>query len=237
MPRVAKLIAHSGYCSRREAERLILAGEVSIDGKLIESPALNLTDASGIHIRGKPLPNNNEPQIWIFHKPTGCLTTRHDPQGRTIIYDHLPEHLQQFHPIGRLDYNSEGLLLLTNSSEWKQYYESPASKIPREYRVRVKGKVTQKTQRQIEAGVTIEGIRYRSARLHIEHEGNSNSWLNVTLYEGKNREIRRIFEHFNHPVSRLIRVGYGQHRLDRLPIAHVVQSSHDSGAEKHTDSE
>ena len=215
--RIAKAIAASGLCSRREAERWIEQGKVSLEGELVESPAINVTDSSLIRVDGEPLPKLQEAALWLFHKPKGVMTTRSDPQGRPTIYDHLPSEAQQLHPVGRLDLNSEGLLLLTNNGELKRKLELPANGLKRYYRIRVRGVPAKDTLARLAKGVKIEGMKYRPLEAAIEKKG-SNSWLNVTLREGKNREIRRIFEHFGHPVSRLIRTGYGPYQLADLSV-------------------
>ena len=213
--RIAKAIAASGLCSRREAERLIERGVVTVDGETIESPALNVSAETVITVNGKPLAAVEEAAIWLFNKPREVLTTKSDPQGRATLYDRLPLEAQQLHPVGRLDYNSEGLLLMTNNGELKRKLELPKTALKRRYRVRVRGCPTKDTLARLTKGVKIEGMHYRPLVTTIEKKG-SNSWLMVTLTEGKNREIRRVFDFFDHPVSRLIRVGYGPYELGDL---------------------
>ncbi len=213
--RIAKAIAASGLCSRREAERWIEQGRVAIDGAVIDSPAITITEAQLVEVDGKPLSAPKDAGLWLFHKPRAVMTTNSDPQGRPIIYDYLPEEFQQLHPIGRLDYNSEGLLLMTNNGALKREMELPSTALKRVYRVRVYGCPTKDTLARITKGIKIDGISYRPLRTVIEKKGR-NSWLHVTLTEGKNREIRRVFEFFDHPVSRLIRVAYGGHQLGDL---------------------
>lgn len=208
--RIAKLIAARGLCSRREAERWIEQGRVSVDGMVLDSPALQVSEQQDIRVDGKALPKAASAKLWCFHKPKGCITSRKDEQDRPTIYHFLPASMQQLHTVGRLDFNSEGLLLLTNSPELKRRMELPETALQRVYRVRVQGIPTPATCKKLAAGVTVEGIRYKPV-IAAPQPGSSgrNSWLEVTLTEGKNREIRRLFEHFGHPVSRLIRTGYG----------------------------
>jgi 23S rRNA pseudouridine2605 synthase len=214
--RIAKFIASSGLCSRREAERLIERGEVCVNGEVLTTPAFKVSDQDDVLVSGKALPAPQKAKIWLFHKPRSVLTTRSDPEGRKTIYDFLPDDMQQLHHIGRLDYNSEGLLLLTNNGELKRHYEMPKTALERHYRVRMRGVPKERDLRQLRQGITVEGVNYRPILAEIEQEG-SNSWLKVILTEGKNREIRKVFEHLGHPVSRLIRLGYGEHALGKLP--------------------
>lgn len=246
MQRIAKLIAASGLCSRREAEQWIRAGRVKVDGTVIDSPALNVSPQQNILVDGKKLPRNETVRLWKFHKPKGCITTRRDEKGRKTVYDFLPPEMHKLHTIGRLDYNSEGLLLLTNSPELKRRFELPATALERTYRVRVFGMPTDKTLHALAKGVTVEGVRYKAITTSFEEtptrasarreaaggakrggqappSNNKNHWLTVTLTEGKNREIRKLFEHFGHPVSRLIRTAYGPFALDDLKPAEVKE--------------
>ena len=218
--RIAKAIAASGLCSRREAERWIEQQRVKIDGQVIDSPAINVSDDCEIEVDGAPLPDAKAAALWLFHKPRAVMTTNSDPQGRPIIYDYLPEDMQQLHPVGRLDYNSEGLLLMTNNGELKRELELPSSGLERQYRVRVYGCPSRDVLARLRKGVKIDGMSYRPLKADIEKQGR-NSWLTVTLTEGKNREIRRIFDYFEHPVSRLIRTHYGEHELGDLGIGKI----------------
>ena len=225
MPRIAKLIAHSGLCSRREAERWIEQGRVKVDGVRITSAALDVSPEQEIRVDGKLLAEPEKAALWMFHKPKGCITSRKDEKNRQTVYDFLPPEMQQLHTVGRLDFNSEGLLLLTNHPPLKRYLELPSTGWKRLYRVRVHGRPSDATLQQLAKGVTIEGIRYKPIEVTIESSADgktpSNVWLQVTLTEGKNREIRKVFEHFGHPVSRLIRIGYGPFRLGKLPLKAV----------------
>lgn len=222
--RIAKAIAASGLCSRREAERWIESGRVRLNGQPVSTPAITVSEACLIEVDGEPLPTVQAAALWVFHKPKGVMTTTSDPQGRAIIYDYLPAEHQQLHPVGRLDYNSEGLLLLTNNGALKRELELPATALERVYRVRVKGCPSKDTLARLAKGVKIAGMKYRPLRTTLEKKA-SNSWLQVTLTEGKNREIRRIFEHFDHPVSRLIRVAYGEYQLGDLATGKLKKVS------------
>lgn len=225
--RIAKRIARAGICSRREAEALIEAGRVSVNGKKITSPALNVTDADKIVVDGMALAAKEPPRLWRFHKPDGYLTTNKDPQGRPTIFDVLPKNLPRVVTIGRLDFPTEGLLLLTNDGDLARWLEHPDAKIgaglPRRYRVRVYGEITQEIVDRLARGVTVEGVRYRPAELEIESQRGLNSWVQITLHEGKNREIKRLLQHFDLHVSRLIRVAYGSFQLGKLPIGDVEE--------------
>jgi 23S rRNA pseudouridine2605 synthase len=215
--RLAKHIAASGLCSRRQAEQWIADGRVTVDGTPVTSPALNVTAAQAVCVDGSPLPSPPTSGLWRFHKPKGMITSHKDEQNRPTIFDALPASMRQFHTVGRLDFNSEGLLLLTNTPSLKHRLEQPANGWQRVYRVRVKGRPSDKTLAALQQGVTVEGFHYRpvGARLLPDSKGH-NHWLEVVLQEGKNREIRKIFEHFGHPVSRLIRTGYGPVALGKL---------------------
>jgi 23S rRNA pseudouridine2605 synthase len=226
--RLAKRIAGSGLASRREAERWIEAGRVQLNGKQITNVATNVTMEDDVKVDGNSLPTlREERMVFRFHKPQGCLVTRHDPQGRPTIYDVLPKGIPHLIPVGRLDYNSEGLLLLTTDGDLAQTLMHPKTGMERTYRVRVLGKLKKNDIERLAKGITIEGTRYRSVKV-VPEEGTTkghNVWLEVTLTEGKNREIRRIFEHIGHPVSRLIRTSYGPFQLGKLPRGKMVPSS------------
>lgn len=220
--RIAKVIAAAGLCSRREAERWIESGRVAVDGVVLQSPALQVDGSEDITIDGKKLPSVPTVQIWRFHKPKGCITSHSDEQGRKTIYDFLPSYMKQLHTVGRLDYNSEGLLLLTNSPAVKRHLELPATAIARTYRVRVQGLPKDSVLAKLAKGVAIEGVHYKPVQARVQPGGKGrNHWLEVVLTEGKNREIRRLFEHFGHPVSRLIRTGYGAVELGSLSVSAV----------------
>lgn len=210
--RIAKRIASAGICSRREAERLIEEGRVTVNGKSIESPALNVTESDAIKVDGTLLkPKTTEtPRIYAMNKPAGYLTTTHDPEGRPTVFEILPPNLPRLITVGRLDYDSEGLLLFTTSGALARALELPKNALPRTYRVRVNGQITDKHLHMLSRGVDIEGEKFRPIQVVPDTEKTSgrNRWLSVTLREGKNREIRRVFEYYGYPVSRLIRVAY-----------------------------
>jgi 23S rRNA pseudouridine2605 synthase len=213
--RVARAIARAGLCSRRDAERLILDGRVAVNGRRIDSPALDVTPADRVTVDGRPLPAREPVRLFLYHKPRGLITTNHDPEGRETVFDRLPADLPRVVSVGRLDYNSEGLLLLTNDGELARRLESPATAWRRRYRVRVYGTPDADAVGRLAQGMTVEGVRYGPIEVEIEHEG-TNAWLSVVLTEGKNREIRRVLESLGHPVSRLIRVAYGPFQIGRM---------------------
>ena len=219
--RIAKRLARAGLCSRREAEAWILAGRVAVDGKVLDSPAFTVTAASRIAVDGKPIPESQPTRLWRFHKPTGVLTTTRDPQGRPTVFDDLPRNLPRVIAIGRLDFNSEGLLLLTNDGELARRLELPATGWVRRYRVRVMGQVNPARLAGLERGAEIGGVRYGPIRAHLDRQLASNAWLAISLAEGKNREVRRVCEHFGWPVQRLIRVAFGPFQLGNLPTGAV----------------
>ena len=212
--RIAKFIANNGICSRREAEKLIEQGVVSIDGNIINSPAVNITESNVIVVNGKTLNHAPNPRLWIYYKPVGLITTHMDPQGRTTIFETLQGKLPRVVSVGRLDINSEGLLLLTNSGDLARYYESPANKIERIYKVRVFGR--EKELNFQNQAIVIDGIKYHPKSIKLINKAAANSWYEVILTEGKNREIRKIFEHFGFEVSRLIRTSFGSYSLGNL---------------------
>jgi 23S rRNA pseudouridine2605 synthase len=214
--RIAKRIARSGYCSRRDAERLIAAGRVAVDGELLSSPAVTVTDANRVTIDGEPLPQAERARLFRYHKPAGVLTAARDPAGRPTIYDRLPQELPRLMPIGRLDMASEGLLLLTNDGELKRRLELPATGWLRRYRVRVHGQVDESTLEALKNGIALDGFQYGPIQATLDRVQGSNAWLTVALREGKNREIRRVLEHFGWPVNRLIRLSFGPFQLGGL---------------------
>jgi len=214
--RIAKVLARAGVCSRREAERLIAAGRVSVNGETLTSPAVNVTPDDAVAVDGEPLPERDTVRLWRYHKPTGLVTTHRDPQGRATVFDSLPDALPRVISVGRLDLNSEGLLLLTNDGGLARQLEHPSSGWTRRYRVRVHGRVDEAKLAALVDGVTVEGVSYGPVKATLERQQGANAWLLVTLTEGKNREVRRIMEHLGYPVSRLIRVSYGPFHLGRL---------------------
>lgn len=214
--RIAKLMARAGLCSRRDAERWIAEGRVQVDGKLIDSPALAIDDPTRIKVDGKSLPAKDPPKLWRYHKPAGLVTTHKDEDGRPTVFDTLPANLPRVISIGRLDLNSEGLLLLTNDGGLARELELPSTGWVRTYRVRVFGHVTQEILDTVKDGCQVEGIRYGPIAAKIEKKTGRNAWLIVSLTEGKNREIRQVMRHLELHVNRLIRTAYGPFRLGEL---------------------
>jgi 23S rRNA pseudouridine2605 synthase len=215
--RIAKRLARAGLCSRRDAERWIAEGRVAVDGKVLASPALTVTEANDIRVDGKPIPAAEPARLWRYHKPAGLVTTHRDEQGRPTVFDRLPPELPRVVSVGRLDLTSEGLLLLTNDGELARALELPARGWLRRYRVRVHGAVDPARLAALETGVTIDRMSYGPIRAVLDREQGSNAWLTISLHEGKNREIRRVMEHLGLSVSRLIRVAYGPFQLGDLP--------------------
>jgi 23S rRNA pseudouridine2605 synthase len=221
--RVAKRIARSGFCSRRDAERLIAAGRVAVDGAVLTSPAVTVADTNLVTVDGEPLPTAEPARLFRYHKPPGVLTAARDPEGRPTIYDGLPTDLPRLMPIGRLDMGSEGLLLLTNDGELKRRLELPATGWLRRYRVRVHGRIEEARLHALKDGIAIEGFQYGPIQARLDRVQGSNAWLTVALREGKNREIRRVLEHFDWPVTRLIRLSFGPFQLGGLAAGAIEE--------------
>ena len=225
--RIAKLLARAGVASRREVERMIADRRVALDGKPLETPATVLTSLKGVTVDGKPVAAAEPARLFAFHKPSGLLTAERDPAGRPTIYaalrNALPKGAPRLMPVGRLDFTTEGLLLLTNDGGLKRALELPASGVPRTYRARAFGKVTQAMLDDLIEGVTIEGVNYGLIEADLERGSGLNRWVQMTLREGKNREVRRVLEHLGLQVSRLIRVGYGPFALGDLPRGAAVE--------------
>lgn len=220
--RIAKVIARAGLCSRREAERWIGEGRVSVDGLVITSPALNVTTKHSIAVDGQPLPDADQRRLWRYHKPPGVLTTHRDPQGRPTVFEQLPEALGRVIAIGRLDMSSEGLLLLTNDGDLARWISLPSTGWLRRYRVRAFGHVEDADLARLKSGITLNGIAYGPIEARIETTKGANVWLNVALREGKNREVRVVLEHLGLKVNRLIRVSYGPFQLGGLARGEVA---------------
>ena len=221
--RIAKLLARAGIASRREVERLIAEGRVAIAGKTVETPATLLTSLHGVTVDGKPVREPAPARLFRYHKPAGLLTAARDPKGRPTIYDRLPEGLPRLMPVGRLDLNTEGLLLLTTDGELKRQLELPATGVERSYRARAFGHVTQERLEALIEGIEIEGVRYGPIDANLERRTGRNQWIELRLREGKNREVRRVLEHLGLKVSRLIRTAYGPFELGDLEPGQVAE--------------
>jgi 23S rRNA pseudouridine2605 synthase len=219
--RIAKLLARAGIASRREIERMIAEGRVAVNGVVIDTPATLLTSLHGVTVDGDPVQAAAPARLFLYHKPNGLLVTERDPGGRPTIYDKLPKDLPRLVPVGRLDLNTEGLLLLTTDGELKRQLELPATGVERAYRARAYGPVTQAQLEELIHGVEIEGVRYGSINANLERRTGANVWIEMILTEGKNREVRRVLEYLGLRVSRLIRTRYGPFLLGDLPVGEV----------------
>lgn len=214
--RIAKRLARAGLCSRRDAERWIAEGRVMVNGKVLTTPAVVVTAADRIVVDGKPVGEPERTRLWLLHKKRGLMTTHRDPQGRPTVFEQLPEDMPRVISVGRLDFNSEGLLLLTNDGALARKLELPSQGWLRRYRVRVHGQVVEALLARLANGITIDGVEYGAIQASVERQKGDNAWLIIGLREGKNREIRRVMEHLGYPVSRLIRVAYGPFQLGNL---------------------
>ncbi len=214
--RIAKLIARAGVCSRRDAEKLVTEGRVALNGETVTTPATKVGENDVIAIDGKPLGEPEPARLWRYHKPTGLVTTHKDPQARPTVFNNLPKSMPRVVSVGRLDFNSEGLLLLTNDGGLARRLEVPASGWVRKYRVRLFGKVTQADLDKLATGITIDGVKYGPIIADLERSKGVYSWAQVGLKEGKNREIKRVMERLGLKVARLIRVQYGPFHLGHL---------------------
>lgn len=222
--RIAKVMARAGLCSRREAERWIAAGRVQVDGVTIDSAALNVTDDNKISVDGKPLPQKSAARIWMFHKPKGIITTNLDPEGRQTIFDILPDNMPRVITIGRLDYNSEGLILLTNDGDLSRKIELPATGWVRTYKARAYGTADNKKLEQLKKGATIDGVKYAASKITLDKKQSGNNiWLNVSITEGKNREVRKMLSYAGLEVNRLIRTSFGSFKLGDLAAGDIKE--------------
>ncbi len=221
--RIAKVLSRAGVASRREAERMIEAGRVRVNDEQILSPALNVTEADKITVDGTPVSEPEPPRMWLYHKPSGLVTTTRDEKGRGTIYDDLPEDMPRVMSVGRLDLNSEGLLLLTNDGGIKRKMELPATGWLRRYRVRVNGRPSDEALEPLRRGITVDGERFLPMTVTLDRQQGANAWLTIGLREGKNREIRRAMDAMNLSVNRLIRISYGPFQLGELKPGEVEE--------------
>ncbi|TJW37067.1 MAG: rRNA pseudouridine synthase, partial [Mesorhizobium sp.] len=221
--RIAKRLARAGLASRRDAEELIAAGRVKVNGRVLSSPAFNVMPGDIIHLDGMEIPPIERTRLFLFHKPAGVVTTNRDPEGRKTVFDVLPADLPRLMTIGRLDINTEGLLLLTNDGGLSRVLELPATGWLRRYRVRVHGKVEESALAGLREGIAVDGVFYGAIEATLDREQGSNAWLTIGLREGKNREVKNILGALGLDVTRLIRISYGPFQLDDLPEGHVLE--------------
>ncbi|MBU2960945.1 rRNA pseudouridine synthase [Citreicella sp. C3M06] len=221
--RIAKVLSRAGVASRRDAEKMIAEGRVSVNGAIVERAALNVLPSDKVTVDGNPLAEAEDARLWLYHKPAGLVTTTRDEQGRATIFDKLPEDMPRVMSVGRLDLNSEGLLLLTNDGGIKRKLELPSTGWLRKYRVRVNGRPSENTLAPLREGITVEGQRYQPMQVTLDRQQGANAWLTVGLREGKNREIRRAMTDIGLTVNRLIRVSYGPFQLGQLKEGEVQE--------------
>ena len=222
--RIAKAIARSGLCSRREAERWIINGQVKLNSKILTECGVNVTSKDVIEVNSKPLPNKVITKLWMYHKQRGFLVTSYDPEGRSTIFDQLKNKIEtRFISVGRLDMDSEGLILLTNDGDLARKLELPATGWLRKYRVRVHGYVIPKDLEPLKNGITIDGIRYGRIDAALDRQQGSNAWLTLSFREGKNREVRKVMNHLGYNVNRLIRISFGPFNLKNLPSGELEE--------------
>jgi 23S rRNA pseudouridine2605 synthase len=221
--RIAKAIARAGLCSRREAEAWIAAGRVAVNGVRAATPALNVTAADRVTVDDEPLPARERTRLFLYHKPRGLVTTHADPQGRPTIFDSLPKHLPRLLSVGRLDLNTEGLLLLTNDGGLARALELPSTGWLRRYRVRAHGRVNPERLAALRGGITIDGVRYGAIDAQVDREQGANVWLTFAMREGKNREVKNVLGHLGLAVNRLIRISFGPFQLGALPEGAVEE--------------
>lgn len=214
--RIAKAMARAGLCSRRDAERWIAEGRVAVNGTVLDSPAFTVGPEDKVVVDGKPMPQSESTRLFLYHKPAGLVTSARDEKGRATVFDKMPKGLPRVVSIGRLDLNTEGLLLLTNDGGLARHLELPATGWKRRYRVRAYGHITQEKLDTLKKGITIEGVRYKGIEAMLEKTQGANCWIVMTLVEGKNREIRKVMEALGLKVNRLIRVAYGPFQLGNL---------------------
>jgi 23S rRNA pseudouridine2605 synthase len=223
--RIAKRMARAGLCSRREAETWIAEGRVSVNGEVISSPALNVSEDDAVMVDGKLLKAPEPARLWRYHKPPGLVTTHKDPEGRPTVFETLPPNLPRLISVGRLDLTSEGLLLLTNDGDLARKLELPSTGWTRRYRVRVHPIPSPEALKSLERGVTVDGVSYGPIKAGIERSQGANAWLSVAIKEGKNREIRKVMAHLGMETTRLIRTAYGPFQLGQLERGEVEEVS------------
>ena len=221
--RIAKLLARAGIASRREIERMIAEGRIALNGETVTTPATLLEDVTGLTVDGRPVRPAKASRLYRFYKPEGTITAERDPRGRPTIYDGLPAGMSRVMPVGRLDFMTEGLLLMTNDGELKRQLELPRTGVIRTYRARAFGDVTQDQLEALSEGITIEGMNYGSIDANLERRTGRNAWIEMSLTEGKNREVRRVLAHLGLQVSRLIRTAYGPFTLAGLEPGQIEE--------------
>lgn len=221
--RIAKVMARAGLCSRREAERWIAEGRVQVNGAIIPTPATLVSDDDQIIVDGKVIAGKEKTRLFLYHKPAGLVTTHKDEQGRPTVFENLPAELPRLISVGRLDINTEGLLLLTNDGALSRYMELPQNKMERVYRVRAYGRPSESKFAKIKKGVRVDGTIYKADQIELEKIQGDNTWLTLTLSEGKNREVRKMLEAVDLKVNRLIRTSYGPFHLGNLPKGSVLE--------------
>ncbi len=224
--RIAKVMARAGLCSRRDAERWIAEGRVAVNGTVLDTPAFTVSTDDTIVVDGKPMPKAETTRLYLFHKPAGLVTTAKDEKGRPTVFEGLPKQLGRMVSVGRLDLNTEGLLLLTNDGELARWLELPANALKRTYRVRAHGRLPANTVERLAKGMTVDGVIYGSIDASIDKDEGTNVWLTLTLTEGKKREIRKVMEALGMTVNRLIRTSYGPFELAKLPRGALEEVNH-----------
>ena len=221
--RIAKVLARAGICSRREAERWIAEGRITLNGVRLASPAVNVAPTDTVEVDGKALPAAEPARLWRFHKAKGLVTTHRDPEGRPTVFNRIPAALGRVISVGRLDINTEGLLLLTNDGALARMLELPSTGWLRRYRVRAHGRLTQADLDRLKGGISVDGVHYGPIEAQIDRQQGGNVWMTIALREGKNREIKRVLEHLDVAVNRLIRVSFGPFMLGDLAAGAIEE--------------